>query len=323
MTTDTVLVTGSNGNVGTAVVEDLLAQGYRTVGLDQAREPAGDPDEYWTADLLDYGEVRAALDDVAPDAVIHLGTAPSPRGLPNHTTYESNVVTTYHVLEAAAAEGVECVAIASSLNVMGAIFQDAPIEVEYLPVDEDHPLTPRDAYALGKRTIELQADGFARRRGPPTKIATLRLPLVASETVMRDQFAARDRTLEAIDDDSWAVREELFSYVARPDAARAFRRALEADFSGYESLFVSAADTTMDTPSPRIVAESYPDATDRGVDGHETLIDTTRAERVLDWTPERSWREYRAGPTPARSADREPELEAESPADETKQPSGQ
>ncbi len=36
---------------------------------------------------------------------------------------------------------------------------------DYLPVDETHPLRPRDAYGLGKEMIERMARLFARRGG--------------------------------------------------------------------------------------------------------------------------------------------------------------
>lgn len=81
----------------------------------------------------------------------------------------------YHVLEAAADLGLESVVLPSSINVMGAVFQEAPTDVRYLPVDEDHPLTPRDPYALGKQTTEAIGDGFGRRPAGPT-ISSVRYP---------------------------------------------------------------------------------------------------------------------------------------------------
>lgn len=87
-------------------------------------------------------------------------------------TYKSNVTSAYHVLESATALSLESVVLPSSINPMGAFFRDAPPEGKYLPVDEAHPVTSRDPYAVGKHAMEVttaSADGpthSSRRRKP-------------------------------------------------------------------------------------------------------------------------------------------------------------
>jgi NAD(P)-dependent dehydrogenase (short-subunit alcohol dehydrogenase family) len=49
----TVLVTGAAGGIGTAVVEALLQDGYRVIGLDRDESPAGMDVEWIRHDLLD------------------------------------------------------------------------------------------------------------------------------------------------------------------------------------------------------------------------------------------------------------------------------
>jgi nucleoside-diphosphate-sugar epimerase len=200
-------------------------------------------------------------------------------------------MTTYHVLAAAANHDVENVVLASSINAMGASFQEAPMDVRYLPVDEEHPLTPRDPYALGKQTVELQADGFARRVGPPHSIVSVRFPWVGDLDGLREKFVEPDRTLEGLSPGSWATRNDLFAYVARPDAVRLLVSAVETEVGGHETVFASAPDTSMATPSERLARECYPDADVGELSGTEALIDCSKARELLGWEAEISWRD--------------------------------
>lgn len=289
--TDTVLITGSNGDIGQAAVREFVEAGYRVVTVD--REPGEQPGvaHHWTGDLLDPDTVDAVVADSGADAVVHLGTLPHPEGRPGHVTYRSNAMTTYNVLEAAAAHGVSRLSLASSINAMGACFQAVPTDVRYLPVDEDHPLTPRDPYAMGKRTIELQAAGFGRKLGDPQAVATFRFPWVGSRSELRAHVVEPDRTLAGIDVDSYATRDDLFAYLAQADAARALRRGIEANFDGHETFFATAADSNMETPTEVIVEEAYPDADAGDLSGTDALVDCSKARRVLDWEPRVSWRD--------------------------------
>jgi nucleoside-diphosphate-sugar epimerase len=298
MRLETVLVTGSKGSVGAGVVAELKRAGYRVVSVDREAGTPAAAATHRTVDLLDPEAVEGAVAESDPDAVVHLGTIPHPLDRPGHETYESNAMTTYHVLEAAAEAGVERVSLASSVNAMGAVFQEEPMDVEYLPVDEEHPVTPRDPYALGKRTIELQADGFARRVGEPSSVASFRFPFVADAAALRRWFYEPERTLASIDGESMATRNDLFAYVALEDAARAIRRGIETDLGGHERFFVSAPDTTMRTPTETLVDECYQDADGDDLSGRDPLVSTEKAKRLLGWEPERSWRDLSGtGPT--------------------------
>lgn len=294
MSAATVAVTGGNGEVGQGVLAHLADRGYRTVNLNRGERRESVADAYVTTDLLDAGEVFSALRVADPDAVVHLGMVPTPEGHPGHVTFESNAMTTYHVLDACEALGVESAVLASSLSALGAGFEADPVDVRYLPVDEAHPLTPSNPYGLGKQTLEVVADGFGRRDGPPHAIASLRFPWVTSDEAMRETFVEADRTLDGIRDAGYfhTARNTLFAYLHVEDAARAVRRAVEADFQGHERFWTAAADTTTATPTEQVVAEVYPDAEVRAsFSGHDSLVSTVKAREVLDWEPARSWRE--------------------------------
>jgi|GEM_PF-156926 len=288
---ETVLITGATGGIGSAAVRAFADADYRVAGIDieSAEETAADT--LLTGDLLDPDVVDEAVETSGADAVVHLGTLPNPSGRPGHVTYRSNAMTTYHVLEAAANHDVENVVLASSINAMGASFQEAPMDVRYLPVDEEHPLTPRDPYALGKQTIELQADGFARRLGAPHSIVSVRFPWVGDVDGLREKFVEPDRALSDLGPGSWATRNDLFAYVARPDAVRLLVSAVETDVDGHEAVFASAPDTSVATSSERLAEECYPDADVGDLSGTEALLDCSKARELLGWEAEISWRD--------------------------------
>lgn len=291
MSIEVVAVTGGNGRIGERVLVELNQHGYRTVNLERAERGKAVADEYIATDLEDAGQVYGALARSGADAVIHMGTIPSPRHQPGYVTYLNNVMSTYHVLEAAAELGLEAVCLPSSINAMGASYQDVPIDVEYLPVDEAHPTTPRDPYGIAKRVIEVTADGFGRDANAPLTIGSLRYPWVADGEELDSSFARRDRTLESGVPVVGGGMQELFAYVHVDDAAAAARRVIEANFDGHETFWIVADDTTMETSTDELVTECYPDATlRRGVSGHESLVENTKAKDRLGWEPDHSWR---------------------------------
>ncbi|WP_101295300.1 NAD-dependent epimerase/dehydratase family protein [Halegenticoccus soli] len=291
---EAVAVTGGNGEIGRAVLRHFADRGYRTVNLSRGARREEVADAYLRTDLLDAGEVYGSLAKSGADAVVHLGTLPRPDESPGHVTFESNAMTTYHVLEAAQHLGVGSVCLASSLSALGAGFDPDPVRVEYLPVDESHPLTPRDPYALGKRVLEVTAEGIARRNDGPRTVSALRFPLVVDDEAARRTFADADRSLAGIEEAGFyrVARNTLFAYLHVEDAAALVSRAVEADFRGYEVFWAAAPDTTADAPSAELAREAYPGvAVRRELDGYESLVSAEKARARLGWEPTRSWRD--------------------------------
>ena len=294
MPIERVAVTGGNGWIGSAILRELADHGYETVNVSRG-EPDNDiADRYVRTDTTSAEDVRDAVDQTRPDAIVHMGTLPGPKeGVPPHRTYESTVMSSFHVLQAASEFGVASVALPSSINVMGAEWQDGPIAVDYLPVDEDHPCRPEDEeYSLAKHAMEVTADGFGRGEGAPTTISSLRLPWVGDDEGFGDVFGDGDRTIEGLrDPDAPQARDVLFSYLHVADAARAARLAVEADFEGHEAFWLTATDTSASVPSEELVAAFYPDAAVRtSLEGHAGLVDTSKAEALLGWSPRHTWR---------------------------------
>jgi nucleoside-diphosphate-sugar epimerase len=291
---ETVVVTGGSGRIGSAVIRALAERGYRAVNVDRERAET-DADRFIWADLTDAGDTYGALAQVKPDAVVHLGTTPNPVGGPDFAIFRSNAVSTWHVLEACEALDVGTVALASSIHVLGSIAPDAPLQVDALPVDESHGLTPQDGYGLGKETIETLADGFARRPGAPDTISSLRFPSVDTEEKIREQYPIGDGTTRVDnlgpDDD---YRDILFAYVHVDDVADLACKCVDATFEGHERFWVSAPDTRAAVPTSALAERYYPDAEiERDLGERYSLVDTTKARECLGWRPERSWRQFR------------------------------
>jgi len=294
MAIDTVVVTGGSGTIGQAALAELNDHGFFTVNCNRGKPRGGPEDSYRTTDLTDPGEVYGSFSAVDPDAVVHLGMLPTPDHHPEHEVFESNAMSSYYVLEAAQALGVEPVVLASSLSAMGAGFESDLIEPEQLPIDESIGLTPSNPYGMGKQALETVADGFGRRDRPPRTITSLRFPWVTSKADQRETFAEADRRLVGIETSGrmHGDHNTFFSYLDIDDAARAVRLAVEADFEGHEPVFLSAPDTSCETPTGEVAERRYPDAAVRtAFEGHEALIETSKAGELLGWEPRHSWRE--------------------------------
>ncbi|MGH7336190.1 MAG: NAD-dependent epimerase/dehydratase family protein, partial [Myxococcota bacterium] len=142
-----VAVTGANGFLGRHLTAALAAGGDEVVGisLERGALPAAIP--FVAADIRDADAVARAIDDAAPDAVVHLAAlshvGESWRRIPDY--YAVNIVGTANV--ARAARGRHWL-FSSSAEVYGAVPEDEQ------PIAEDRPLAPRSPYALTKAVAE-------------------------------------------------------------------------------------------------------------------------------------------------------------------------
>lgn len=294
MSLSTVAVTGGNGKIGEAIIQDLAAHGYETVNIARGKRREEVSDTYITTDLLDAGQTYGALAKSNADAVIHMGTIPNPYSHQEYRTYKSNTMSAVHILEASESLGLESCCLASSINAMGAEHQQRDPQIDYLPIDEEHPRTPDDIYGVAKHAMEVTADGFGRRPDSTLTISTLRYPWVPNEEELVESFAEADRSMTTLrDDNPWSGRDVMFSYIHINDATEIARKAVEANYEGHESFWVVAGDTTAGVPTEDVITEFFSDAEVReDFERYETLFDLSKAEQFLDWTPERSWREY-------------------------------
>jgi len=176
-----VLITGGNGLVGRPISEKFVRNGWevRVIGIEPDCEMAGI--RYTQCDILDIEALSEQVEGC--DAIVHLAAIPSPVHHPNSVLFNVNVSGTYHVFEAAAKAGVKRIAQASSINALGGYWGCDDRQLDYFPLDENHPLHTTDAYSFSKQMVESIADYYWRRAGITS--VSLRLPAVWTNETIR------------------------------------------------------------------------------------------------------------------------------------------
>ncbi len=273
-------VTGARGMIGTATVNYCREKGVDVMSADAVGQPqAGEFTRFLRADLTDLGQVYDVLHGC--DAVIHLAAMAAQRILPSAKTFLTNVSMTWNVLEASARLGIKRVVLASSVQVNNTITPRSPLRFQYLPLDEDHPVTPHEDYGLSKLVGEVCANSFAAHWGQ--SIISFRFPFVSNP----DWFAQMPFA------DPEPSHVALGAYLHVQDAARACYLAATVDLppNSHQVLFVAARESCVALPSREWARKYHPEAELRpGLAGHSALLDCSRAERVLGFVPEISFK---------------------------------
>jgi nucleoside-diphosphate-sugar epimerase len=285
MKDDLVVVTGAAGLLGRHVVAALDAAGHRVRGVDL---PGRGADH--SADLCDAIQAAAAL--AGARTVIHAAAIPRPIGTARQVVFQTNMQTTFNVLEVAEAQGTAHVVLASSFSVLGLPFAPRPVTMRSFPVTEDHPTAPQDVYAVTKWLSEEMVDAWTRRTGGAA--VSLRMPWLQSAETFHPEVTVRRDTPEA--------RLDLWAYLDLRDAGRAAVMAVQAlatgRIAGHERLFLSAADTYSATPTMDLIARHYPDVpVSQSLQGHRALLSGVRAAEVIGFAPLYGWRDFTIPPS--------------------------
>ncbi len=139
----TVLVTGSAGRIGRAVVNELSAQGVTVRGLDVVPTPGV---ESLVGSITDVELLKEAMAGVG--TLIHLAATPDDDDF--HTKIlPNNLIGVHEVIEAARAAGVRRYVLASTGQVVWWQRMRGPMPI----TEESHP-TPRGWYAAAKVFLE-------------------------------------------------------------------------------------------------------------------------------------------------------------------------
>ncbi len=286
-----IVVTGGSGKAGTAIIRELVANGYKVMNVDIA-PPKETLCHFYKADLTDMGQAVDAIRRAAgtidrrrsplgeADAVIHMAGIPAPGLAPDNVTFQNNMMSTYNVFSAATLFGLKRVVWASSETVFGLPFtRSVPVAA---PLTEAHPPKPESGYALAKSMCEQMA-GEMHRWNPGTTFIGLRISnILEPHDYQAIASYAADLELRA-----W----NMWSWVDARDVGQACRLCLEADVSGAEIFTIAAADTIMPQPSRELLAAAMPGVpVSPTLDGFETLLSIDKAKRVLGYQPKYSWR---------------------------------
>ncbi len=156
-----ILVTGGAGYIGSVTTRLLLDAGHEVVVLDSlenGHREAVDPRA--TLVVADIGD-RAALDGALPgcDAVMHLaGLIEVAASQADPARYfEANATKPLELLRAMADNGVRSIVFSSTAAVYG--------QPSHVPIDEDAPTAPVNAYGSSKLAFERELVAFGELHG--------------------------------------------------------------------------------------------------------------------------------------------------------------
>ncbi|HCI91324.1 MAG TPA: NAD-dependent dehydratase [Verrucomicrobiales bacterium] len=170
-----VLVTGSDGFIGSHLTEELIDQGcnvrafvyYNSFSswgwLDNLDKEKLSKIEVVAGDIRDRGSVAKAMEGI--DVVFHLAAL---IGIPySYDSPESyvgtNITGTLNVLEEARRMGTERVIVTSTSEVYGT--------AQYVPIDEKHPFQGQSPYSATKIGGDRMAESYFRSFNVPVTIA--------------------------------------------------------------------------------------------------------------------------------------------------------
>jgi nucleoside-diphosphate-sugar epimerase len=299
-----ILVTGSAGHLGEALVRTLRNAGQDVVGLDRLDSVHTDV----VASVADSPAVRSAM--AGTDAVLHTATLHKPHVMshPRQAFVETNVTGTLVLLEAAVAAGVGTFVHTSTTSAFGR----ALTPVDGAPaawITEDVVPRPRNVYGVTKVAAEELCELVARDDGLPCLV--LRTSRFFPEQDDSEQVRA------GYADGNAKVNELLYRRIDLSDVVQAHVAAVaKAPKIGFGRYIVSA--TTPFGPgdlaelrrdAPAVVERLFPDYTDlyarlgwRMFPCIDRVYVNARARTDLGWEPRYDFRHamelLRAGKEP-------------------------
>jgi UDP-glucose 4-epimerase len=173
----------------------------------------------------------------------------------------------------------------SSETVPGFFFPERPFLPDYAPVDEEHSVHPQDPYALSKTFGEQLMNAAVERSD--ISVISLRPSWVQNENSYEQNLGPQIR-------DAAVLSPNLWSYIDVYDLADAIVLATESDLPGHEVFYIASPDNVGGRDFGAILKQYYGDKIElREVDRVDASgISSAKAQRLLGWTPSRSWRDY-------------------------------
>jgi nucleoside-diphosphate-sugar epimerase len=161
-----VLVTGSSGFLGGAIIPKLIALGHRVIGLDPLPLP-GSPYRTVADDLSDRTRIERLLIEEQVSHIIHAGGISGPMVMPERPDrlMAVNVGGSSTLLQAAIGAKANTFLYCSSVSAVGPYYEEQPIEADYRPA-------PTDPYGCSKAAVDFMLRGLWRRI--PLDICSLR-----------------------------------------------------------------------------------------------------------------------------------------------------
>jgi len=287
-----ILVTGSSGHLGEALMRVLPNDGHEVIGLDVLASSHTD----LVGSIADRNVVRKAV--AGADALVHSATLHKPH-VGSHTRADfvaTNIAGTLNLLEEAVAAGVTRFIFTSTTSAFGRALQPekgAPAAW----ITEDVVPVPRNIYGTTKAAAEDLCELIARDHGLPC--------LILRTSRFFPEPDDSDDVRNAYANANLKVNELLHRRVDIEDVVSAHQLALErAPEIGFGRYIISAATplTRNDldaarTDLPSVVERLYPDYSEiyaaRGwtmFPSIDRVYVNERARRELGWSPRYDFR---------------------------------
>jgi UDP-glucose 4-epimerase len=282
-----ILVTGSSGHLGEALVRVLRRHGHDVVGLDLL--PSA-----WTsvvASVADRAAVRHALEGA--EAVLHTATLHKPH-VGTHSAQQfidTNVTGTLTLLQEAVAAGASRFVFTSTTSAFGRALTPQPGSPAAWITEDVHPV-PRNIYGVTKTAAESLCELVHHEHGLPCLV--LRTSRFFPEADDRDDVRA------AYVDANLKVNELLYRRVDVEDVVSAHLRALEvAPQLGFGRYIVTATTpfseqdlAELRADAPAVVRRLFPQYEQvyaslgwRMLPSIDRVYVNTRAREELGWQP--------------------------------------
>jgi UDP-glucose 4-epimerase len=287
-----ILVTGSSGHLGEALVRTLRDDGHDVVGLDILPSPFTNV----VGSITDRATVRKSLDGVT--AVLHTAALQKPHiGSHDQQAFlDTNVTGTLALLEEANAAGVGSFVFTSSTSAFGRALTAEPGAPANWITEETTPI-PRNIYGVTKVAAENLCELAHAELGLPIVILRTARFFPEPDDLDEVRFSYADENIKA--------NEFLHRRVDIEDAVAAHLLALaKAPSLGFARYIVSAT-TPFDRDdavelaahAPGVVRRLFPDQPAEYVRRHwgmfpvlDRVYDNHRARVELDWTPRYDFR---------------------------------
>jgi nucleoside-diphosphate-sugar epimerase len=282
-----ILVTGSAGHLGEALMRVLSAAGDESIGVDIKPSPFTTR----VGSIADREFVRRAMAGV--HAVMHAATLHKPH-IATHSRQafvDTNITGTLNLLEEATARGVRAFVYTSTTSVYGRSLTPPP-GAPAAWITEDVAPVPKNIYGVTKLAAEHLCELFHRNRDLPC--------VVLRTSRFFPELDDHRQTRESYDDLNVKANEMLYRRADLEDVAAAHLLAVtRAPVLGFGRYIVSATTpfTSDDLPqlhldAPAVVSRRVPEYEDVYASRRWSMFPTIdrvyvndRARADLGWTP--------------------------------------
>jgi nucleoside-diphosphate-sugar epimerase len=287
------LVTGASGYVGREVVQQLLDAGKEVTALELV--PPDQDIPFIKADMCDPAAIERGLEGKTFDCILHIASLPGDTGDPQQMVCV-NVTGCLNMLDYARKIKVKRFVLISSISAYEWYPATKFNPPDYMPVDENHPLRPKDMYSSTKQIQEILAMTFYHQYDLPVSIA--RLTAVVGPYGRGGGRGYRDMAEQLAEGKRVQIphfsADELCHYVDVRDVARMLMTLAEHPAAVGQVFLCAGPKPVTGAEFVEIIHRFIPDIqADFGfpwsmAQGNKIAFDMSKAKKLLDFEPKYS-----------------------------------